>query len=179
MTPLARQLVGRDTGLRTLERLLEEVRAGEARFVILAGEPGIGKTTLLAEPARRAGELAAAGDHDAAVSMLEQIEDLCAARGAELLRKRATGELRRLGRGRHARPGRARTDAPGLAALSAREREIAVLVRQRQTNPEIAAALFLSPKTVESHLRNIFRKLDVSSRVEVAQLVESEERRSR
>ena len=44
------------------------------------------------------------------------------------------------------------------------------------TNPGIADALFLSPKTVETHLRNMFRKLNVSSRVEVARAVERADR---
>jgi DNA-binding NarL/FixJ family response regulator len=42
------------------------------------------------------------------------------------------------------------------------------------TNREIAAELFLSDKTVESHIRNIFIKLGVSSRVEVARAIERE-----
>jgi DNA-binding NarL/FixJ family response regulator len=52
------------------------------------------------------------------------------------------------------------------------------LVVDRKTNPEIAAELFLSQKTVETHLRNIFRKVGVSSRVELARAVERAERAS-
>jgi DNA-binding NarL/FixJ family response regulator len=44
------------------------------------------------------------------------------------------------------------------------------------TNPEIAETLFLSTKTVETHMRNIFRKLEVGSRVDVARAVERADR---
>jgi DNA-binding CsgD family transcriptional regulator len=49
---------------------------------------------------------------------------------------------------------------------------VARLVVDRKTNAAIAAELFLSQKTVETHLRNIFRKVDVSTRVELARAVE-------
>jgi DNA-binding CsgD family transcriptional regulator len=71
---------------------------------------------------------------------------------------------------KRARPGAA--DASGLGALTGRELEVVELVVDRRTNPEIAAELFLSLKTVETHLRNVFRKLDVSTRVELARTVE-------
>ena len=54
--------------------------------------------------------------------------------------------------------------------------QVARLIVDRRTNPEIAAELFLSLKTVESHVRNLFHKLDVSSRVEVARAVERADR---
>ncbi len=62
----------------------------------------------------------------------------------------------------------------GVESLTQREREIADLVVDRQTNREIAETLFLSQKTVETHLRNIFAKLGVSSRVEVARTLEKQ-----
>ena len=49
---------------------------------------------------------------------------------------------------------------------------MARLVVDRKTNPEIAVELFLSQKTVETHLRKIFHKMDVASRVELARVVE-------
>ena len=84
-------------------------------------------------------------------------------------------ELRRLGARAEAR-GPATSDESGVASLTKRELEIALLVTDRKTNREIAAELFLSGKTVESHLRHIFNKLGVSSRVEVARTVEHDRR---
>ena len=65
-----------------------------------------------------------------------------------------------------------------MESLTRREREIAELVTDRRTNREIAAALFLSEKTIETHLRNIFMKLGASSRVQVARTLERERRRA-
>jgi DNA-binding CsgD family transcriptional regulator len=56
----------------------------------------------------------------------------------------------------------------GMDRLSAREREVAQLVAGGATNPEIAAALFLSRKTVERHVSNVLAKLDVRNRAELA-----------
>jgi DNA-binding NarL/FixJ family response regulator len=53
---------------------------------------------------------------------------------------------------------------------------VARLVVDRKTNPQIAAELFLSQKTVETHLRHIFDKLGVASRVELARAVERSDR---
>ena len=64
----------------------------------------------------------------------------------------------------------------GVDSLTKREREIAALVTDRMMNREIAAELFLSEKTIESHLRNIFFKLGASSRVDVARAFEQEQR---
>ena len=77
-------------------------------------------------------------------------------------------QLRQLGRTIHRRTRPGQTSEGGVASLTGRELEVAELVVDRRTNREIAEELFLSTKTVETHMRNIFNKLGVSSRVEVA-----------
>jgi pimeloyl-ACP methyl ester carboxylesterase/DNA-binding CsgD family transcriptional regulator len=68
-------------------------------------------------------------------------------------------------------PGRSRPrherGTSGVDALSRREREIVDLAIAGQTTPEIARGLFLSPRTVESHLASAYAKLDVRSRLEL------------
>ncbi|MDA0165589.1 helix-turn-helix transcriptional regulator [Solirubrobacter ginsenosidimutans] len=59
----------------------------------------------------------------------------------------------------------------GLDSLSGREREVADLVAAGHTNKEIAGELFLSEKTVESHMSRLFGKLGVRSRAGVAEAV--------
>jgi DNA-binding CsgD family transcriptional regulator len=54
--------------------------------------------------------------------------------------------------------------------LTAQELQIARFVAQGLSNREVAAQLFLSPRTVAFHLRNIFRKLGISSRTQLVRL---------
>jgi len=117
--------------------------------------------------------LAAAGERLDAVAALRDAEHELDACGSTRVRDEMRRELRRLGARAEPRGPAAPGDS-GIDALSKRELEIARLVTDRLTNREIAAALFLSDKTIESHLRNIFHKLGVTSRVEVARAVERE-----
>lgn len=110
----------------------------------------------------------ASGRRDAALESLDTAAGLAEEHGAEAVREEAVRELRRLGR-RRARP---EGDGPG--SLSDRERDVAELIQAGRTNAEIAGELFLSVKTVESHVRNMFRKLDVKSRAEIARMMENE-----
>jgi DNA-binding CsgD family transcriptional regulator len=83
----------------------------------------------------------------------------------ELGASHAADRARALARGLGMRPGRRRA---GDGVLSAREQEVAQLVAAGQTNAEIAAALYLSPRTVERHVGNILTKLGFRSRVQIA-----------
>jgi DNA-binding CsgD family transcriptional regulator len=61
-----------------------------------------------------------------------------------------------------------RRDPSTLDALTPQELQIGLLLAQGRTTREAAAALFLSPKTIEYHLRNVYRKLGIHSRDELA-----------
>lgn len=158
-----------------------------ARLHMADGQP-LEATTYAAEAAVRAAGIGAvmeeaaslvlageahisAGRAADAVAPLRRAEALLATSGALRRRDKVAQELRRLGvrqtsRRRAGRPG------PGVAALSGREREVADLVTAGMTNREIAAALFISDKTVETHLARVFSKLGVTSRASVAGTIE-------
>lgn len=57
--------------------------------------------------------------------------------------------------------------------LSLREEEILTLLAQRKRNTAIASELFISEQTVKTHIRNLYKKLDVHSRDELFDLVEN------
>ena len=110
--------------------------------------------------------LTKAGRQDEAVALLRdalRTYDACGARRWSAL---VTRELRAAGI-RIAGPTAGR-GATGTTVLSAREHEVAELVAAGLTNPQIAETLFLSPRTVESHLGHIFDKLGVRNRSAVA-----------
>jgi DNA-binding CsgD family transcriptional regulator len=131
-----------------------------------AGIPGeAGRCRILAARA-----LARADQRARALAELERAVGERGRIGAEGYRAEAEKEMRRLGR-------RARRPAEvggGLASLTEREREIADLVSRGHTNRAIAASSYLSERTVERHLSNIFAKLGVASRAAVASMIAAE-----
>jgi DNA-binding CsgD family transcriptional regulator len=98
---------------------------------------------------------------------LRTAHEMFAAIGMEAFADRARGELQASGEKVRKRTVETRDD------LTAQEQQIARLARDGLSNPEIGARLFLSPRTVEWHLRNVFSKLDIRSRRELANALPS------
>jgi DNA-binding CsgD family transcriptional regulator len=88
--------------------------------------------------------------------------------GARPWAERARTELRATGQSS------TRRSETAAEQLTPHELQIALLVAQGMTNREAAAALFLSPKTIEYHLGQIYRKLDVRGRAQLARLMAME-----
>ncbi|HZE33724.1 MAG TPA: LuxR C-terminal-related transcriptional regulator, partial [Actinoallomurus sp.] len=114
-------------------------------------------------------------DHEAAIHSLDQAlkgyERIGALRDAARIRAR----LRRFGvRRRHW----ARSDRPvtGWDSLTDTEQSVATLVAQGLTNRQVGAQMFVSPHTVKFHLRQVFRKLEIGSRVELARIATAGQR---
>ena len=63
-----------------------------------------------------------------------------------------------------------RRDPSTLDELTPQEVHIAQLVAEGATNRDVAGQLFLSPRTIDFHLRNVYRKLGIASRVELARI---------
>jgi DNA-binding CsgD family transcriptional regulator len=138
-----------DAGLPRLEEAVGVLEGSIARLEHAKALAALGSGLRRArrpadarEPLRRALELAAACD---APALAEHVRTELYAAGA-----------------------RPRTDAlAGVAALTAPERRVADLAAGGETNRDIAQALYVTPKTVEVHLSNAYRKLGIRSRREL------------
>jgi DNA-binding CsgD family transcriptional regulator len=134
--------------LRAIERLERTaIRTQLARAHLVYGEW-----------LRRAGRRREARTH------LATAHDMLTSMGASAFAARASRELRAIGL-------RARTRAAGaVEELTPQELQIAQLVASGVTNKEVASELFLSARTIDAHLRSVFRKLGVTSRRQLREL---------
>jgi DNA-binding NarL/FixJ family response regulator len=137
----------------------------EERFRDAAAETGSGLALEHArselnfgERLRRVRRNAEARQH--LITAVDNFEQL----GARAWAVRARDELRALGV-------RVATPRPTLETLTPQELRVCLAVAEGASNREAAAALFVSPKTVETHLSSAFRKLNVTSRTQMARLV--------
>ena len=137
---------------------------GDLPAAIAAFEEGLRHHDLVPLPFDRGRTLLALGvalrrtnDRRRARSTLEEARELFRALGAGVWEQRAIDELARIG-------GR----APASGALTPVEQRVVELVTAGHTNREVAAALFLSTRTVEGHLSRVYGKLGVRSRIELA-----------
>ncbi|HYK27833.1 MAG TPA: AAA family ATPase [Streptosporangiaceae bacterium] len=148
-----RGLVDRDAA-----RLLEAAaRYGDA------GRPLLRAKALEAA----AGHFVSADDRDQARAAFTRAVDVYNSLGAtaDVARLQATFRAHGIRRGPHSKHRRART---GWDSLTPTETKIASLVEEGLSNPEIAAKLFLSPRTVATHVSHILKKLNVNSRIDIA-----------
>lgn len=140
----------RDDGAEDLRRAIELLERSPMKLELARAHAALGgvmrrgrKPTDAREPLRKAFELA----------------EVCGARG---LAAEVRTELHATG----ARPRSSALKGPG--SLTASEKRVSALAAEGQTNKQIAQSLYVTPKTVEVHLSNAYRKLEIGSRRELA-----------
>jgi len=135
-----------------LDEAVAALEASRVRYATIADPCGLGRTLLLLGTTQRRARhrLAARESLEASLAVLESL-------GAKLWTESARAELARIG-GRHAIGNE----------LTPSERKVATLVAEGHTNREVAAALFLTERTIESHLSRTYAKLGLRSRAELA-----------
>ncbi|MCW2877378.1 MAG: ATPase-like protein [Sphaerisporangium sp.] len=168
----AESLAGDNPGFRTLRTAATHARGlleGDAEALGLAAKEGADPWSRASAAEDLGVVLAAAGDRQEAVRSLDQAlagyEETGATRDAARLRRR----LRRMGV-RHRHWATAERPVSGWASLTDTECTVSLLVTQGWTNRQVANQMFISVHTVAFHLRQIFRKLGIGSRVELTRL---------
>ena len=146
-------IIGGDEGLARLRDAVAQLERSPARLELARSLVELGAAL------RRSGERVAAREP------LRRALDIASEGGLVATAERAREELRVTG-ARIRRP-----TSTGLDSLTPSERRIVDLAADGASNPEIAQALFVTVKTVEMHLGNAYRKLDVSSRRQLAPLL--------
>jgi DNA-binding CsgD family transcriptional regulator len=109
---------------------------------------------------------------DGALAELKRVHEVFARLGAALELEKTRMMFRQVG---HRPPPKAVGE--GVAGLTARELEVARLVARRKSNKAIGKELDMAPRTASTHLSNIYQKLGISSRGELADLVREFEQR--
>jgi DNA-binding CsgD family transcriptional regulator len=113
-----------------------------------------------------AGRMAEVGDAEGAATELKRVHDIFGKLGAELELEKARMQFRQIGQ----RPP-PKGVGEGMAGLTARELEVARLVARRMSNKAIGKELGMAPRTASTHLSNIYQKLGIASRGELADLI--------
>jgi DNA-binding CsgD family transcriptional regulator len=147
------QILGGDEGLARLRDAVGHLERSPARRELA------GALVELGSALRRRGERTAAREP------LRRALDIASSGGLVAIAERAREELRVTG-AKLRRP-----TSSGLDSLTPSERRIVDLAADGASNPEIAQALFVTVKTIEMHLGNAYRKLDIGSRRELAPLL--------
>jgi DNA-binding CsgD family transcriptional regulator len=167
------------------EALVEMLRGEKQQSIakLAAAADELDSIPFVADGARLRRQLARVlsdtGDREGAMRELRRVHDIFARLGAEVELNATRDQMRELGARLPSRtPGAVAgvglgggVGPGGVTGLTSREIEIIQLISTRKSNKEIGSALGISSRTVSTHLSNIFGKLNVTSRGELADLV--------